>query len=128
MSDYLDEDNIGNRYEDDETIHGVVILGEPIYQEGVYQVVVGYLVNAKNQDVPHYLIINVETSVIEGSSARLFEARSVAAAFNAELKSQDNLIAKGVGLVELQTSTSDSHDEPEEPAKKASKKKDRTWN
>ena len=53
-----------------------------------------------NKDIPHYLVINTMTNVVEGSSARLFEARGICQAFAAELRDQNDLIAKQIDLVE----------------------------
>lgn len=82
-------------------IKGIEIAGKALFSEGPYSVYVGYVENDSNRDIPHYLIINNDTWVVEGSAARLPEARGTCAFFAAELKAQDALIAKGESLVEV---------------------------
>jgi hypothetical protein len=81
-------------------IKGVITIGASLYNKGVYSVYVGYLETNDNKDIPHYLIINTDTEVVEGSAARLFDARAMVDAFFNELSNQDALIAKGESLVE----------------------------
>ncbi len=82
-------------------IRGITIMSRhAIYREGPYCVVVGFVIGDSNRDIPHYLIINTDNNVVEGSAARLFEARGLAATFAAELASQDEWLAKGNSLVQ----------------------------
>jgi len=82
------------------SIKGVVLMGDPIYSEGVYAVYVGYIESIPDKDIPHYLAVNCQTGVVEGSSARLFEARGLCQAFHREVQEQDRLISQGIDMVE----------------------------
>lgn len=81
-------------------IKGVVLLSDPIYAEGVYAVVIGYIPTDENKDIAHYLIINTKYWVVEGSSGRLFEARGLCQAFHKELEQQDSFLARDIDIVE----------------------------
>jgi hypothetical protein len=98
-------------------IKGVVLQGEPIFLAAPYHVIVGYIESDANRDIPHYLIINTITNVIEGSSARLFEARGICQAYSMELKGQDEMISKEIDLVE-KTEEADGNIDPKYQAKK----------
>lgn len=84
-------------------VKGVNIEGKPLYTEGQYSVYKGWIDDEKHNDIPHYLIINMETWVVEGSAARLFEARGMCSAFSHELELQNKMLAEGKPLVEPQS-------------------------
>lgn len=65
------------------------------YPFGVF---VGYINNENNSDIPHYLVINLLHNVIEGSTAKLIDARVLAFVLAKEVKEQDELIAKKEAL------------------------------
>lgn len=102
-------------------IEGVELLGGPIYAEGPYAVHVGRVPTDKNQDIPHYLVVNTTYGVVEGSTSRLFEARGICQAFRKELEQQDLYLAKDMDIVE-QVDEPDGNVDPEFP-----KKKDIKW-
>lgn len=81
-------------------IKGIQVSGEAIFTEGAYSVYVGYIESETGNDIPHYLIINDDTWVVEGSAARLFDARGMCSAYSKELVEQDKLISKGEPIVE----------------------------
>lgn len=88
-------------------IKGVVFTGKSaLFTDGDYSVHLGYMESATREDIPHYLIVNDLTGVIEGSSARMFEARALAVAFNRELTGQTEALAKGVDILEKEDSPS----------------------
>lgn len=82
-------------------IKGINIEGKPLFTEGSYSVYKGWIESDVNRDIPHYLIINNDTWVVEGSAARLFEARGMCSAFSKELIAQDKLLSKGESIVEI---------------------------
>lgn len=75
-------------------------MSAPLFTEGAYSVYVGYISGDTSKDIPHYLVINDTNRVVEGSSARYFEARAIASAFSKELTEQDEHLAKGREIVE----------------------------
>ena len=91
-----------------------LLSSDPVFRDGVYGVFVGYIENDNHlQDIPHYLIINMEHKVVEGSRTVLFEARGECSYLNFQAEKQNELIADGESLFD------------EEPLKAA---KDRQWN
>lgn len=98
------------------TIKGVVLLSGPVYSEGAYSVYVGYIEAMPDKDIAHYLVINTTQGVVEGSSARLFEARGLCQAFFKELEDQDTRLAKAIDIVER--NDSDGNVDPSYPAPK----------
>lgn len=80
-------------------IRGVVLQKGPLFSDGPYGVYVGYIESDATKDIPHYLLVNMENEVIEGSSARLFEIRGMAEVFAKEVSTQNNLIEKHMALV-----------------------------
>jgi hypothetical protein len=86
-------------------IHGVKLLGTgPVFTDGAYSVFVGYIESSgEKRDIPHYLLVNNANSVVEGSSARLFEARGQCSYMAAQLESQEEMIKKGESLFESTT-------------------------
>ena len=81
-------------------IKGVELLSAPLFSEGVYSVYVGYITGDATKDIPHYLVVNDQNCVVEGSSARYFEARAIASAFSKELVEQNEHLNKGREIVE----------------------------
>ena len=81
-------------------IKGVVIQETGLYMAAPYEVIVGWIESDTNKDIPHYLIVNTITGVVEGSSTRLFEARGICQAYQKELNAQDDMIFKQIDLVE----------------------------
>jgi hypothetical protein len=79
---------------------GVSLTGKPLFSEGPYAVYVGTVDADGRGDIPHYLIVNIQTTVVEGSAARLFEARGMCSMFAKELAEQDDLLSKGEAIVE----------------------------
>ena len=98
-------------------IKGVVLIGDAVFAAAPYIVNVGYVEEDNNRDIPHYLVINTTTAVVEGSSARLFEARGICQAFAAELASQNELISKEIDLVE-KVDDADGNTDPKYKAKR----------
>lgn len=100
-------------------IQGVTIIGEAIFSYGSYSVFVGLIPDNTNRDIPHYLLVNTETKVVEGSSARLFEARGMCEAYGKELEAQNDLLSNKIDLV---TAT-----EPDGNTDPKKVKKKQTW-
>lgn len=82
-------------------IKGVVLLGKPVFTVDKYAVIIGYIETVERKsDIPHYLIVNTEHKVVEGSSASLFEARGMCSYTAKQISQQEELIAKGEALFE----------------------------
>ena len=80
-------------------IHNAKLIGNPIFVDGSYGVINGYIdTETRKNDVPHYLIVNLRHEVIEGSASSLFEARGQCSYFNHQLEAQDTLLKKGETL------------------------------
>lgn len=80
------------------TIKGVTLLDRELYRSGPYKVYVGYMSSRDSPDIPHYLIVNTLAGVIEGSTARMMEARALAYQLDSELQQQDKLIENAESL------------------------------
>jgi len=73
-------------------IKGTVLVGQPIHFDAPYAVYVGYMASDQANDIPHYLIVNTTYNVIEGSAARITDARLGAYQLARELEEQDKVI------------------------------------
>ena len=68
-----------------------IAVGDPLFQYKGFAVRVGYMVD--RNDLPHYLVLNEATEVIEHSTSRLVEARAVCVVLGQQLELQDKAIA-----------------------------------
>lgn len=84
-------------------IEGVIIEGDAIYSEGEYSVYVGRMApEVREGDIAHYLVINDRYKVVEGSSARVFEARGLCHVYNKELDYQNERLAQDMDIVQTE--------------------------
>jgi hypothetical protein len=75
---------------------GATNVSGPLFKYKGFEVVVGEL----KDDLPHYLVLNAKTNVIEGSSHKLVEARLYTCALADETEKQDLLLLEGKSLRE----------------------------
>lgn len=56
-------------------IKGVTLIKGPIHKQGPYDLYTGFIINDKDSDIPHYLIVHREHEVVEAGSAVLAIAK-----------------------------------------------------
>lgn len=59
-------------------VKGVKLIRGPLHVSGPYSVYVGYIENKDDSDLPHYLVLNSEHIVVEGSTHNFHIARQIA--------------------------------------------------
>lgn len=85
-----------------------VELSAPIFTHRNYDVHVGYVDNGN--DVPHYLVVNRDYTVIEGSYQRLVEARAMCVVLGEQTQIQQESIDNGELVSELADSEKEKAD------------------
>lgn len=84
-------------------VPGLILKKGPLYTAGPFAVYVGCVDKQDGSDLDHYMIVNTDHLVTEGSQIQLSTARLMAFRLSEELEAQDRLLEE-TGVLESQPS------------------------